>query len=368
MREGDNKEVWDKEWSKLTTESEIKMWDFYGLRQWILKYAPRHGDVLEAGCGLGRYVFYLNKLNINCIGLELSDTAIAKIQKFEKENNLMQKFCRGDVKSLPFKDESLSGYISLGVIEHFLEGPQKVFEEAFRILRPGGIAIISTPSISFSQVLLQTKKKVKRAVKDSVKKIIGYPIYKPDFFQYWYTPKKLKSYLQNAGFNVSIVKGADLLYSFYELGYIPKSEDWFNRTISKLENTFIANIGAQSITISYKAALKMYCFLCGNFNVTEEEMKTVIPICNECLNKSYAKYYMKSSRPRLKYTYLINPVFKLNEIANCEYCGREYKFHRNFENYGFAKDVCLTCLKSPRINIELSNNYIQPIWRQRGKL
>lgn len=368
MQEVNSKEVWDEEWSKLTVESEIKMWDFYGLRQWILKYAPRHGDVLEAGCGLGRYVLYLNKLNINCIGLELSHTAIAKIQKFERENNLMQKFCRGDVKSLPFKDESLSGYISLGVIEHFLEGPQKVLEEAFRVLRSGGIAIISTPSISFSQVLLQTKTKMKRAFKNCVKKIIRYPIYKSDFFQYWYTPKKLKCYLQNAGFKVSIVKGADLLYSFYELGYVPKSENWFNRTISKLENTFIANIGAQAITISYKAASKMYCFLCGNFNVTEDEMETIIPICNGCLNKSYAKYYMKSNRPRLKYTYIVNPVFELYNRAKCEYCGEEYKFHRNFENYGFAKNVCITCLKSPLINIELSNNYVQLIWRLRGKL
>ena len=277
------KEVWTSEWLRHTPESEIKMWDFYGLRQWILKYTPRYGAILEAGCGLGRYVFYLSELDIFCIGLDFSKEAIAKIHKFQKECNLNVKIFRGDVRSLPFKDNSFAGYISLGVIEHFEEGPLRALKEAYRILCPGGIAIITTPSLSFSQVYLRAKTKIKTAIKSCVKKIIKYPIHKSNFFQYWYASKTLKSLVQNAGLKVVIAKGADLFYSFYELGYIPECESWFNKLISKLENTFIANIGAQSITISYKPASEMHCFLCGNLNVKENEMKTAIPICNKCL-------------------------------------------------------------------------------------
>ena len=368
MRKSESTEIWNREWESLTPESEIKMWDFYGLRQWILKYAPRYGTILEAGCGLGRYVFYLNEVGINCMGLDFSEEAMAKIQICQKENNFMAKFCRGNVESLPFKDNSVSGYISLGVVEHFEEGPIKALREAYRILCPGGIAIITTPSLSFSQIYLKATTKVKMAIKDCVKKIIKYPIHKPNFFQYWYTPKTLKNFVQNAGLKVAIAKGADLLYSCYELGYIPKRETWFNRLLSKLENTFIANIGAQSITISYKPASKMRCFLCGSLNVKENEMITAIPICNKCLKEPYAKYYVKSERPQLQFSYIINPANIIGNNAVCEYCGKTYQFHRIFEYYGFAKKVCPACLKDPHINIELSENYIQPIWRRRGKV
>ncbi|MDH4211638.1 MAG: methyltransferase domain-containing protein [candidate division WOR-3 bacterium] len=368
MGKSAGKEIWDSRWSTLTPESEIRMWDFFGLRHWILKYTPRHGSVLDAGCGLGRNVFYLTGLGIDCIGLDLSEKAMARIQEYRQKGRLKGKFCRGEVKSLPFADNCLSGYLSGGVMEHFVEGPQIVLAEAFRILRPGGIAIISTPSLSFSQVLLQTKTKMKRNITKTMRRIKGSQISQYKFFQYWYTPRKLKSFIQNAGFNVVIAKGAGLLYSFYELGYIPERSSLFNKAISKLENTFIANIGAQAITISYKPASEMYCFLCGELKVKDDgKMKTAVPICGECLDKPYAKYYMEFDRPQLRYTYLVNPVFSTDDRVTCEYCGREYKIHEIFECYGFARRVCPSCLRDSKINIELSNSYVQPIWRERGR-
>jgi hypothetical protein len=54
---GQNSEVWDDWWGGISPLSEIRMWDFYGGRQWITKYVPRFGKVIEGGCGVGRYVF-----------------------------------------------------------------------------------------------------------------------------------------------------------------------------------------------------------------------------------------------------------------------------------------------------------------------
>ncbi len=368
MEKSGGLEMWDSRWSTLTPESEIRMWDFFGLRHWILKYTPRHGSVLDAGCGLGRNVFYLTELGIDCIGLDLSEKALDRIQEYRQKGRLKGKFCRGEVKSLPFADNSLSGYLSGGVMEHFAEGPQIVLAEAFRVLRPGGIAIISTPSLSFSQILLQTKTKMKRNITKTMRRIEGSQISQYKFFQYWYTPRKLKSFIQNAGFDVVIAKGAGLLYSFYELGYIPERSSLFNKAISKLENTFIANIGAQAITISYKPASEMYCFLCGELKVKGNgKLRTAVPICDECHDRSDAKYYTEVERPQLSHTHIMNPVFNTAEHSECEYCGRKYKVDEIFEYYGFAKKVCPTCLRIPQINIELSNRYVQPIWRERGR-
>src|SRR5690606_38575409 len=57
---------------------------------------------------------------------------------------------QGDILDLEFADESVGYYISLGVLEHFenAEVQKKAFEEAFRVLKKGGIAFISVPYLN----------------------------------------------------------------------------------------------------------------------------------------------------------------------------------------------------------------------------
>ncbi len=123
---GQNTEEWSNFWNGLTPESEIKMWDYYGGRPWILKYTPRFGKVCEAGCGLGRYVFYLSRLGVDIEGLDFEKNTIDLLNVWKSENNFNDiNFIQGDVSKLPYNDNTLSGYISLGVIEHFIEEPHK---------------------------------------------------------------------------------------------------------------------------------------------------------------------------------------------------------------------------------------------------
>lgn len=147
---GQNVEVWTEDWKGFSVESEIRMWDYFGVRAHILKYTPRFGSVLEAGCGLGRYNFYLSHFGIDIIGLDFSEETINHLKEWSKRNGYNLNFITGDVKRLPFEDNSLSGYLSFGVIEHFEEGPKIVLDEAFRVLKPGGIAIITTPNKSWN--------------------------------------------------------------------------------------------------------------------------------------------------------------------------------------------------------------------------
>src|SRR5438445_6400131 len=139
-----NCSAWDEFWQGITPEAEIKMWDFYGGRPWILKHTPRHGKVLEAGCGLGRYVFYLSHLGIDIEGLDFHKPTIEAVRQWAARHACTCEFRLGDITSLPYDSDSLSGYLSFGVIEHFREGPSAALVEAHRVLRPGGVAIIST--------------------------------------------------------------------------------------------------------------------------------------------------------------------------------------------------------------------------------
>ena len=116
---GQDKQVWKEFWGKRTPETEIKRIDNLYLRPWILKYAPRFGKVVEAGSGLGAYVFYLRHLGIDIEGLEFSPEIVESVEAWQASRGLKAPFRVGDVTCMPYEDNSLAGYISLGVVEHF---------------------------------------------------------------------------------------------------------------------------------------------------------------------------------------------------------------------------------------------------------
>jgi SAM-dependent methyltransferase len=82
---GQSTDIWKSWWQKLNPIKEIQKWDYYGLRPWILKYVPRNDKVLEAGCGLGRWAFYLSNLGINIDGLDFSKSTIEYLQDWQKK-------------------------------------------------------------------------------------------------------------------------------------------------------------------------------------------------------------------------------------------------------------------------------------------
>lgn len=102
---------------------------------------PQEGVVLEAGCGTGLWVRRLREHGYNCIGL---DFAISSLASSKAVCNALP-LIGGDVLNLPFADGSLAAYLSFGVVEHFEGGPGPALREAARVLRPGGVALISVP-------------------------------------------------------------------------------------------------------------------------------------------------------------------------------------------------------------------------------
>jgi len=363
---GQKSSIWDNWWGGITTLSEIQMWDYYGGRQWITKYCPRYGKVIEAGCGAGRYVFYLRRLGIDIEGIDFSDSLIDRLNE---EKSIIDKnavFIKSDVTKLPFEDNSLSGYISLGVVEHFIEGPQKAIAEAFRVLRPGGIAIITTPNKSW---FIRVSKFI-TGIKTIIKKILFRKISNAKFFQYEYTPGQLKKFLKQQGFYVSRAEGCDLLYPFNEAGKFKgdnlkpgKFAYWF---ADRFENTWIKRYGAQSITISIKLAPVMYCFLSGKLIATPDSLgKFDVPISKEMYNTVLAAQYHKEEIVRYASSYSINPPMLEPEKRVCEYSGKEYLTDKIFEDFGFNKNVIQELLLNPEINIPLCISHIKPIFRKR---
>ncbi len=369
---GQQSSAWNDSWKEINPLSEIRMWDYYGGRQWISKYVPRYGKVIEAGCGLGRYVFYLKKLGIDIEGIDFSEKAIEKLNATKTDIDPSVKFVQGDVTALPYEDNSLSGYISLGVVEHFIEGPQKAIAEAYRVLRPGGIAIITTPNKSFYVRYLKSKSKVKKLIK----KMIGRKIVNSPFFQYEYTPNQLKCFCEEQGFYVSRAEGCDLLYPFNEIGRF-KGKNlkpgsfayWFAHNF---ENTWINNFGGQSITISIKSPPdlnRIQCFLSGKLKATADSLqKFDVPVSKDLQDSETAACYRKNRKVAYAKDYSINPPVKETETKICEFSGKQYTTDPVFEDFGFNVKVSPDQLLDLKINMLLCTHNIAPTWRRRGAI
>lgn len=115
------------------------------IKPYILNHFSPVERVLEAGCGSGRWVKYLQDKGFNIYGIEYNQETVDEINNVWPELAITQ----GDVASLAFPDGYFSGIISIGVIEHFIEGPDEPLKEMYRVLEPRGKAIITVPSFNY---------------------------------------------------------------------------------------------------------------------------------------------------------------------------------------------------------------------------
>lgn len=108
-------------------------------------------EVLDIGCSYGYCIFLLNSLTdsgkkVNFRGIDLSTKYIYLAQEIKKLiglNNITFRTGRAEKIELP--EASFDIIICSEVIEH-LPATDECLHEIMRLLKPGGIAIISTPN------------------------------------------------------------------------------------------------------------------------------------------------------------------------------------------------------------------------------
>jgi SAM-dependent methyltransferase len=114
------------------------------------EYAARHlsGSVLDCACGVGYGSYYLatRPLVMSVTGADISAEAIEYANRKFQHAKLMYRIVNG--LNMPFADCSFDGVVSLETFEH-LETPERFLSEVVRVLRPGGIFIVSVPNRKF---------------------------------------------------------------------------------------------------------------------------------------------------------------------------------------------------------------------------
>lgn len=191
---------WDVIWSAKNVADEAKNIDrhsvFFKIVDRVLNNIPSRSLVIEAGCGLGRWLLYCGNKHL-LIGLDYSFSALIALKAYQA--NACVSSC--DVFHLPMPSNIVDCCLSFGVLEHFEGGPSEGISEAKRVLKPGGILLISGPGnlpMSLAKPLLKMSRW------NLVRRIFRKPIFERGnyFFQYRFSPGEMERFLTGSGFRI----------------------------------------------------------------------------------------------------------------------------------------------------------------------
>ena len=106
---------------------------------------------MDAGCGFGKWVIYLKQRGYDIVGIDNSELAVAKLKDFDESLQVEL----GDILYIHYPDNSFDAYVSMGVVEHFEDGPTPALKEAYRLLKPGGLIFVSVPTVNVIRKLVR---------------------------------------------------------------------------------------------------------------------------------------------------------------------------------------------------------------------
>lgn len=114
---------------------------------------PDDGLWLDLGCGTGwiQEVTALKGLRRQMVGIDISEGML----RFARQKKI--PVVLGDAGRIPFKDGSFDGVVAKGVLHH-LPTTATAIAEIARVLKPGGIAVLSDPNLSPLRALKYTLK------------------------------------------------------------------------------------------------------------------------------------------------------------------------------------------------------------------
>lgn len=208
--------TWEEIWSTASVEVELDIVRSKRSMDTIEKYLPflpKDVAILEAGSGLSAVVITLRQMGYTVLGLDYAINALETSLAHDPSLPL----CAGDVHALPFASNSLGGYLSFGVLEHFEQGMGPALAEAYRILRPGGALVLTIPYPNVINRLVAWRRKMagQSLLTDE------------DFYESTYTRQALIDNVKAAGFTVRHVSPTSHSYTLWGLGGVFRGKGYY---------------------------------------------------------------------------------------------------------------------------------------------
>jgi ubiquinone/menaquinone biosynthesis C-methylase UbiE len=101
-----------------------------------------HGNLLDVACGPGVVTAAIAPAATSVVAFDATEQMLDKARARCARAGLTNvAFKHGDAENLPFEDGRFDGVVTRLAIHHFAH-PQRALDEMFRVLRPGGVAVI----------------------------------------------------------------------------------------------------------------------------------------------------------------------------------------------------------------------------------
>jgi SAM-dependent methyltransferase len=209
------RQAWRDIWQATDFGRELATLDYPRAQELLALYVPfldKRAPVLEAGCGPAHIVWWLRQRGYTAFGLDYAPEALRSTRTLHADLPLHL----GDVHALPYAAASFGAYLSFGVVEHFEHGPLPALREAYRVLRPGGVLVLTTPHPNFVEAL--------RRLKD---RLTGNRAPRAAYYETSYGHEQLAAFVGQAGFQVLRVVPYGHSFTFYGLAGVFRAPGYY---------------------------------------------------------------------------------------------------------------------------------------------
>lgn len=149
----------------------------------------RQGRLLDVGCLWGSFLGHAHESGFDVTGIEPFGKAAAYVKEVLKLNA-----SQGTLRSAALPCKQLRRDYHLGRIEHMTD-PVTELKEVYRVMKPGGLLIVSTPDVG-----------------SLITRLLGrqwFPFDNPPWHLWGFNRRSIKTCVENAGFAVEYVDPLD---------------------------------------------------------------------------------------------------------------------------------------------------------------
>lgn len=215
--------------------------------QYILNFLPKNKNafILDAGCGNGKYAFYLSNLGYN---------NIFAVDLFSKVSTNKFKYYQSSIDNLPFEDASFDFIYSNSVI-YYLENPEDAIVEFNRVLKKGGILFLTAHTKYSLFTLWRVFKRDVLKLK-SMEHLQGVKFYSAHYYRNLLKRNGFELILQN-GYKSSFIL-EPLYYKIVKVfdKFLNIELPFFNKSVKISSNIIKSEIAYHSVFVVRKIWLK----------------------------------------------------------------------------------------------------------------
>ena len=155
--------------------------------------------ILESGCGTGRWMAFFERLGHHAYGVDDSPGPL----RVARRHDPALRLARADAVQTPFAAQSFDAVFSSYVAEHFEDGPEDLFREIHRLLRPDGLLLVVVPYNNIFRRLFTN-----RALQCFylLARLRGQPL---AFTEFRYSRREMAGFLRRSGFRIEQVAPDD---------------------------------------------------------------------------------------------------------------------------------------------------------------